>query len=283
VIRDSGDEFVEYDPNVRARLIELLLGLPPQGSSTPPGFYLQPNNTLGNRPPETNVLAELLFKSSEQPSGAQFRPIWPEPGDALSRLMRPQVKRSIFVSYHHGGDRYDYDLFSKTFCDRFDVVHDNSPERAIDSDDPVYVQGRQRTESMRHSKQPLIYNSSRIATRRCPSSSPMSYASATCTSAVSAPGANVKSMNLAVVAVIRLTRHRTRCCRGLVFLALALATPFQLVANERIGIGPSIVTPDVVHTLATMHPMGPLHLRVGPGGAIIRLRARSGLCRGRRS
>jgi hypothetical protein len=113
VIRDSGDEFVEYDPNVRARLIELLLGLPPQGSSTPSGFYLQPNNTLGNRPPETNVLAELLFKSSEQPSGAQFRPIWPEPGDAPSRLMRPQVKRSIFVSYHDGGDRYYYDLFSK--------------------------------------------------------------------------------------------------------------------------------------------------------------------------
>jgi len=266
---------VEYDPNVRARLIELLLGLPP-------GFYLQPNNALGNRPPETNVLAELLFKRSEQPSGAQFRPTWLEPGDALSRLMRPQVKRSIFVSYHHGGDRYYYDLFSKTFCDQFDVVHDNSPERAIDSDRFTF-RGRQRTEGVRHSKQPLIYNSSRIATRQCRSSSPMSYASATCSSAVSASGAIVKSMNLARVAVIRLTRHRTRCWRGLVFLALALATPFQLVANERIGIGPSIVTSDVVHTPATIHPMGALHLRVGPGGAIIRLRARSGLCRGRRS
>jgi hypothetical protein len=132
---------VQYDPKLRARMIELLLRVPPQSKSTPPGFYLQPINALA---PERNVLAELLFKRTEQPCSANLRPMWPEPENALSRLMRPQVKRCIFVSYHHGGDRYYYDLSSKIFCEQLDVIHDNSPERAIDSDDPTYVQRRLR-------------------------------------------------------------------------------------------------------------------------------------------
>src|SRR5206468_5804403 len=49
-----------------------------------------------------------------------------------------------FVSYHHGGDRHWYELFSKTFCGQFDVVQDNSPERRIDSDDSEYVLRRLR-------------------------------------------------------------------------------------------------------------------------------------------
>jgi Thoeris protein ThsB, TIR-like domain len=50
-----------------------------------------------------------------------------------------QIKRKIFVSYHHGGDRDWYDAFSRTFCDQYEVVKDNSPGRAIDSDDADYV------------------------------------------------------------------------------------------------------------------------------------------------
>jgi hypothetical protein len=53
-----------------------------------------------------------------------------------------QTKHKIFVSYHHGGDRAWYDAFSRTFCDQYDVIEDNSPERAIDSDDVDYVRRR---------------------------------------------------------------------------------------------------------------------------------------------
>jgi len=49
------------------------------------------------------------------------------------------AKPRIFVSYHHGGDRLYYDEFSRVFADTYEVCHDNSVERVIDSDNPEYV------------------------------------------------------------------------------------------------------------------------------------------------
>ena len=57
-----------------------------------------------------------------------------------------QIKRSIFVSYHHHGDRAYSDEFTRLFADTYDVVQDNSPEREIDSDDSEYVLRRLREE-----------------------------------------------------------------------------------------------------------------------------------------
>jgi MTH538 TIR-like domain (DUF1863) len=55
-----------------------------------------------------------------------------------------QVKRKVFVSYHHGGDQAYYDAFSKTFCDIYDVITDNSLDRQIGSEDVAYVMRRIR-------------------------------------------------------------------------------------------------------------------------------------------
>jgi hypothetical protein len=63
--------------------------------------------------------------------------------------------------------------------------------------------------------------SSRIATRRFRSASLILCSSATCLSAVSASGAMLKSMNLAGMPLMRLTRHWNMRSRGLIFLALA--------------------------------------------------------------
>jgi hypothetical protein len=54
----------------------------------------------------------------------------------------PQVKRKVFVSYHHLGDQAYYDAFSRTFHDNYDVITDNSLERRIDSDDADYIRRR---------------------------------------------------------------------------------------------------------------------------------------------
>jgi hypothetical protein len=54
------------------------------------------------------------------------------------------VKRKVFVSYHHGGDQPYYDDFSKSFCDTYDVITDNSLDRRIDSEDVNYVMRRIR-------------------------------------------------------------------------------------------------------------------------------------------
>jgi hypothetical protein len=60
---------------------------------------------------------------------------------------RPQqVKRRVFVSYHHFGDQYYYDEFARMFADTYNVVMDNSLERKIQSDDVEYVMRKIREE-----------------------------------------------------------------------------------------------------------------------------------------
>ena len=57
----------------------------------------------------------------------------------LAFLRGQPAKRSIFVSYHHGGDRNYYDAFLRLFAETYQVIEDNSVERKIDSDDSDYV------------------------------------------------------------------------------------------------------------------------------------------------
>ena len=56
----------------------------------------------------------------------------------------PPVKSKVFVSYHHHGDQNHYDRFSRFISDDYDVLYDNSPERAIGSGDPEYIMRRLR-------------------------------------------------------------------------------------------------------------------------------------------
>ena len=49
------------------------------------------------------------------------------------------IKRKIFVSYHHGNDKAYYDAFINMFSNSYDVIHDNSVERAVDSANSDYV------------------------------------------------------------------------------------------------------------------------------------------------
>jgi hypothetical protein len=64
--------------------------------------------------------------------------------NGLLGSLRVPTKRKIFVSYHHGGDQWYYNEFSRIFSDTYDVVQDSSLDRAIDSDDPEYVMRRIR-------------------------------------------------------------------------------------------------------------------------------------------
>ena len=65
---------------------------------------------------------------------------WPQ---MVNTLYKP-VRRKIFVSYHHGGDQWFYDEFSRVFHDGWETVYDNSLERRIDSDNTAYVMQRIR-------------------------------------------------------------------------------------------------------------------------------------------
>jgi hypothetical protein len=58
-------------------------------------------------------------------------------GSFLPSLLTP--KRKIFISYHHGNDRYYYDEFSRVFAATYEAVQDNSVDRVIDSDNVDYV------------------------------------------------------------------------------------------------------------------------------------------------
>lgn len=49
------------------------------------------------------------------------------------------IKRKIFISYHHDSDKAYYDAFVNTFSNSYDVIHDNSVDRAVDSANSDYV------------------------------------------------------------------------------------------------------------------------------------------------
>lgn len=54
------------------------------------------------------------------------------------------VRRRVFLSYHHGGDQWYYDAFSRTFHNEYELISDTSLERRIDSDNVDYVLRRIR-------------------------------------------------------------------------------------------------------------------------------------------
>ncbi len=62
----------------------------------------------------------------------------------IGSAMSAPPRRRIFVSYHHGGDQWFYNEFSRVFHDSYEAVYDNSLERQIDSDNTAYVMQRIR-------------------------------------------------------------------------------------------------------------------------------------------
>jgi hypothetical protein len=64
--------------------------------------------------------------------------------NGLLDLLYSLPKRKIFISYHHGNDQWYYDELSRLYCHIYDLIQDNSLDRAIDSDDPEYVRRRIR-------------------------------------------------------------------------------------------------------------------------------------------
>lgn len=58
--------------------------------------------------------------------------------ELLMQAQKP-IKRSVFISYHHGGDQWYYDEFSRLHHDEYETLWDNSLERRIDSDNVDYV------------------------------------------------------------------------------------------------------------------------------------------------
>lgn len=56
-----------------------------------------------------------------------------------SFFFTPQIKRSVFVSYHHKHDQWYYNEFSRYFSKYYSMIRDNSLDQEINSDDCDYV------------------------------------------------------------------------------------------------------------------------------------------------
>jgi hypothetical protein len=59
-------------------------------------------------------------------------------GSLFPQCLQP-TKRTVFISYHHGGDQQYYNAFSKAFHDTYEAILDNSLERTVDSENPDCV------------------------------------------------------------------------------------------------------------------------------------------------
>lgn len=58
-------------------------------------------------------------------------------------------RRRVFVSYHHAADSGYYGYFLSLFAGAYEIVHDHSVDRIIESDDPDYVIRRIREDYLR--------------------------------------------------------------------------------------------------------------------------------------
>jgi hypothetical protein len=57
-----------------------------------------------------------------------------------------QVKRKVFISYHHANDQWYCDQFRQQMCGYFDLLTDNSLQRALNSDNTTYIDRKVREE-----------------------------------------------------------------------------------------------------------------------------------------
>lgn len=55
------------------------------------------------------------------------------------RGLLSSIRYKIFASYHHRGDQWYYDNFSRLFAETYETVRDNSLDRIVESDDTDYV------------------------------------------------------------------------------------------------------------------------------------------------
>ena len=83
----------------------------------------------------------------------------------MSCMLVP-IRRKIFVSYHHRGDQRYYDEFSRVFHDGFQLITDNSLERAIDSGNVDYVMRRIREEHLHGSSCTVVLCGAQTPTRK---------------------------------------------------------------------------------------------------------------------
>jgi MTH538 TIR-like domain (DUF1863) len=110
-------------------------------------------STMKEYSPPTETLSQILFSPpslfsqilpptapavNELPPAAPsyFASVWPNWPSPLTPLY---TKARIFVGYHHRLDQAYYESFSRSVSEDYEVLYDNSPERAKDSDDAEYI------------------------------------------------------------------------------------------------------------------------------------------------
>ena len=83
-----------------------------------------------------------IYLPSPSPSEPPLSPptYLPSPWPSVVSSLTPLYTKSwIFVSYHHRLDQSYYDSLSRSVSVDYEVLYDNSPERAKDSDDAEYI------------------------------------------------------------------------------------------------------------------------------------------------
>jgi hypothetical protein len=90
-------------------------------------------------------------------------------GTSLAELLQglsPPPRPRTFISYHHAGDQWYYDTFSKFFHDKYEAITDGSLERAINSDDDDYTRWRIRSENIKGTSVTIVLCGSQTPWRK---------------------------------------------------------------------------------------------------------------------
>lgn len=100
------------------------------GSETESSIFKTLLNASPPAPPRVPDSIFRAFTSANAPASSGL-------SEAILKALTAKPK--VFVSYHHAGDRWYYNEFTRFFADTYDICSDNSVNREVDSDDCDYV------------------------------------------------------------------------------------------------------------------------------------------------
>lgn len=76
-------------------------------------------------------------------------------------------KRKVFISFHHKNDQGWFDLFTRTFSQKYDIFHDKSiNDTRVRSDDPEYIDRAIREDYIKGSSLTIILCGSETHNRK---------------------------------------------------------------------------------------------------------------------
>jgi len=92
-----------------------------------------------NESPIARAIREALEAENARKSLLRGSLFAPGLLNSFSDSLGVNIKRKVFISYHHENDQQWANFMKTTYADKYEIFYDNSLDDEVDSDDPEYI------------------------------------------------------------------------------------------------------------------------------------------------